>query len=99
MEQGKTRERAIQQAIAERTGMIATNVSNEFQGIESETTVNGETDHKSKVLSCVKTYSQATLTNVAKWVVQEAPDIVVRCYILRSEMERIYQTRIDKPST
>ncbi len=94
--QGKTREEAIQQAMAELTGMIATNVSNEFQGIESETTVNGEIDHKSKVLSCVKTYSQATLTNVEKWVVQEAPDIVVRCYILRSEMERIYQTRIDK---
>lgn len=93
---GKTEAEAASNAMAELTSMIATHVSNEFVGIEDESVVDGNESYKSKVLSCIRTYSQATLTNVEKWVVSREPDFVVRCYIRRTEMERIYQSRIGK---
>ena len=94
--QGKTREEAIQQAMAELTGMIATHVSSDFTQVDEEKNQGDETLHRQQVLNCLRTYSQATLTNVEKWVLGEAPNVTVRCYIRRSEMERIYQARIDK---
>lgn len=93
---GKTEAEASEAAMADLVSMIATNVSSEFSGLEEETNVNGKLDHKSKVLSCVRTYSQSTLTNVEKWVIGEAPDFTVRRYMKRSELSRIYDDRIAK---
>jgi|GEM_PF-6226153 hypothetical protein len=63
---GATREEATKRAMAELIEMIATHVSNEFVDIDEITDANGNTDHKSRVLNCIKTYSQSTLTNVQK---------------------------------
>ena len=93
---GATREEATERAMAELVGMIATHVSSEFVGIDDETNTNGSIEHKSRVLNCVKTYSQSTLTNVQKWPVGEEPNITMRCYIKRSELSRIYENRIAK---
>lgn len=93
---GTTREEATERAMAELVGMIATHVSNEFIDIDDETNINGSIDHKSRVLNCVKTYSQSTLTNVQKWAVGTEPDITIRCYIKKSELSRIYESRIAK---
>lgn len=93
---GTTREEATERAMAELVGMIATHVSSEFVGIDDETNTNGSIEHKSRVLNCVKTYSQSTLTNVQKWPVGEEPNITMRCYIKRSELSRIYENRIAK---
>lgn len=93
---GATREEATRLAMAELVGMIATHVSSEFIGIDDETNTNGSIDHKSRVLNCVKTYSQSTLTNVEKWPVGTEPDITMRCYIRKSELSRIYENRIAK---
>ena len=87
---------ASELAMADLVSMIATSVSSEFIGIEDDTNTNGSIDHKSKVLSCVRTYSQSTLTNVEKMVVGKEPNVCVRRYIRRSELARIYESRITK---
>lgn len=93
---GATEAEASEAAMAELVGMIATNVSSEFIGIEDETNTNGNIDHKGRVLNCVRTYSQSTLTNVEKWVLGKEPNITVRRYMKRSELARIYEARIAK---
>ena len=93
---GKTEAEASEAAMADLVSMIATTVSSEFSGLEEETNANGSVDHKSKVVNCVKTYSQSTLTNVEKWVIGEAPNFTVRRYMKRSELSRIYEDRIAK---
>ena len=94
--QGQTESEADQAALAALTSQIATNVSNDFMQIDDEKTLNGTTEHKQRVLNCMKTYSQATLTNCERWVVGKEPDVTVRRYIKRSELQRIYESRIDK---
>lgn len=91
-----TEAEADQTAMALLTSQIATHVSNDFMQVDDQTTTNGELDHKSRVLNCVKTYSQATLTNTERWVVGKAPNITVRRYIKRSELARIFENRIEK---
>lgn len=93
---GKTEAEASEAAMADLVSMIATTVSSEFSGLEEETNANGSVDHKSKVMSCVKTYSQSTLTNVEKWVLGEVPEVTVRRYMKRSELSKIYEDRIAK---
>ena len=91
-----TYEKAKNMALSTLTGMIATHVSNDFTYLIDETNAGGEIDQKSQVLNCLKTYSQATLTNVKEWVVSDPPECKVRCYIERSELERIFESRIEK---
>ena len=93
---GTTEAEASERAMAELVGMIATSVSSEFIGIDDETNHNGNIDHKGRVLNCVRTYSQSTLTNVEKWVMGKEPDVTVRRYMKRSELARIYEARIAK---
>ena len=91
---GHTVAEATKAAMAELTGSIATHVSSEFQGLTDETNRNGDISHESKVLNCIKSYSQATLNNVRTWHVSEEPNATVRCWMKRSELERIYDGRI-----
>lgn len=91
-----TYEKAKSMALSALTGMIATHVSNDFTYLIDETNANGEIDQKSQVLNCLKTYSQATLTNVKEWVVSDPPECKVRCYIECSELERIFESRVEK---
>ncbi len=93
---GETDEESQKAAMAELTGMIATNVSNEFSGLFENTSKGDKTEYKSKVLNCVRTYSQATLTNVQKWKVDGSTTHEIRYYIKRSELEKIYESRIQR---
>lgn len=93
---GSTTVEATEHAMADMTSMIATHVSSEFVGIDDATNTNGSVDHQSRVLNCVRTYSQSALTNVERWQVSEEPNAVVRCYIKRTELARIYDNRIAK---
>lgn len=96
MGRGATEAEASEQALADLISMIATNVSSEFTGLDDETNTNGAIDHKSRVLNCVKTYSQGSLTNVGKMSRGKEPDITVLRFMKRSELERIYDNRIAK---
>ena len=94
--QGETYEAAKNMALKALTGMIATHVSNDFTYLIDETNKNGEIEHESRVLNCLNTYSQATLNNVEEWKKHTPPQWIVRCYILRSDMEKVYASRIEK---
>ena len=94
--QGETYEAAKNMAMKALTGMIVTHVSNDFTYLIDETNKNGEIEHESRVLNCLNTYSQATLNNVKEWKKHTPPQWIVRCYILRSEMEKVFASRIEK---
>ena len=93
---GTNEQEASERAMADLVGMIATNVSSEFQYLMDEKNDNGELEHHSRVVNCIKTYSTSTLTNVEKWVIGKEPDVQVRRYIKRSEMAKIYEDRETK---
>lgn len=96
MGHGTTEKEAIDNALSELTGMIATNVSSEFTGLTNVTDDNGKVDQKSQVLNCVRTYSQATLRNVEKWTEENGDGFTAYCYMKCSELEKIYTERINK---
>lgn len=94
---GETEQEADRNALASLISQIAVHVSSDFTQIDNETSRNGNINHESKVQSCVKTYSQATIANANKWPAEgEAPNITVRRYMKKSELDRIYQNRITK---
>ena len=78
------------------TSQIATHVSSDFSSIDDESNINGNIDHKSRVLYCVKTYSQATLTNTERMIVGKEPNVTVRRYMKRTELQRIFEGRIER---
>lgn len=91
-----TNEKAKNLALADLTGKIASSVSSDFIYLIDETNANGDIDHKSKVLNCIKTYSQSSLTNIKMWEVSPPPKCKVRCYIEKSEIERMFGNRVEK---
>lgn len=93
---GTNEQEASERAMADLIGMIATNVSTDFQYLMDETNNNGRLEHQSRVHNCIKTYSTSSLTNVEKWVIGKEPDVQVRRYIKRSEMAKIYEDRETK---
>ncbi len=92
-----TENEADKAAMENLVSQIATHVSSDFTQIDDVTTHNGSVDHKARVLSCVRTYSQTTLTNAEKWGPEgKAPNITVRRYMKKSELTRIFDNRIAK---
>ncbi|MCM1140927.1 MAG: hypothetical protein NC453_20345, partial [Muribaculum sp.] len=92
-----TEEEADKAAMANLVSQIATNVSADFTQIDDITNKNGKVEHQSRVLNCVKTYSQTSLTNAEKWGPEgKAPHITVKRYMKKSELARIYDNRIAK---
>ncbi len=95
---GRTEAEARQQALAQLTSMIATHVSNDFRWLSDQKTQDGSTSHQEQVLSCVRTYSQATLTNVEWWPqpLGAEPDVAQRCWMAKKELHHIFEERISK---
>ncbi len=94
---GKTEYEANKAALQELVQMIAVHVASNFQMEAVDKTSNGELDHNTFVRNCMSTYSSASLTNVHKYDVQgKEPEVTVRCYMPRSELEKIYEKRKEK---
>lgn len=92
-----TEEEADKAAMTDLVSQIATHVSSDFKQIDDVTNKNGKIEHQSRVLNCVKTYSQTTLTNAEKWGPEgKAPHITVRRYMKKEELARIFDNRIAK---
>lgn len=91
---GTTQEEAYNMAWTEMLNSIVVHVSSDFKMITEETTTNGLTDSREKVMDCIKTYSQGTFTNVGSMMRGKAPDIEVLRYMKRSELKNIYAHRI-----
>ena len=90
---GSTIEEADQQALADLISKISVVVSHDFAMTEDENTKNGQLDATSYVSSKVSTYSQSTLTNTERLVLENEPDAHVGRYIKRSELNRIFEAR------
>lgn len=92
----ETYDEAKKAALTALSGMIATNISSDFSHIMDETNRNGDVDHESRVQNYIKSSTQASLTNVKEWTVSKPPKCVVRCWVECSEVDRMFEGRIDK---
>lgn len=90
---GATEDEAGKVALDNLLQMIGVNVSSGFTQIYDGTNANGQLDWKERVTQVMKTYSQSSLANVQTWTVASAPKAVVRKFMLRSELDRMYDAR------
>ena len=72
---------------------ISVNVRSSFTSAEEETNRNGKLDSKSVYTSIINSYSQATLTNTQRIVIENEPDAHVLRYVKTSEVARIFEGR------
>ncbi|MBQ9363482.1 MAG: hypothetical protein IJT97_08730 [Bacteroidaceae bacterium] len=93
---GETEAEAGSVALDNLLQMISVNVTSDFSSIYDGVTQNGQLSHKESVRQCVQTYSTSALTNVQTWVVSKAPKAVVRKYMKRTELEKMYEERIGR---
>lgn len=84
---------ADQQALRDLISKISVHVSGDFKIEEEETTTNGTLESRSTVSNVVNTYSQATLTNTERLVIENEPDAHVGRWVKRSEINRIFEGR------
>lgn len=94
--QGATVAEADRQALADLTSRIAVHVISDFDQLDEEKTAGGRVDTKSYVTNRLNTYSQATLTNTERFVLKNEPGAIVGRAIRKTEVERIFQSRIAK---
>lgn len=84
---------ADQQALRDLISKISVHVSGDFKIEEEETTTNGKLEAQTRVSNVVNTYSQATLTNTERLIIQNEPDAHVGRWVKRSEVNRIFESR------
>ena len=93
---GRTEAEADKAALADLASQIATHVTADFSMLLEESGTNDQIEQRKKVASCIRTYTYSHLNNVKKWpVMGKEPDVTVRRYMKREELERIYDERID----
>ena len=90
---GSTLKQADQSALQDLTSKISVSVStSSFMDME-EITKNGKIDSKKTFENLISTYSQATLTNTQRIVINNEPEAQVLRYIKVSEVDRIFEGR------
>lgn len=93
---GTTDEDAGKMALNELLQQIAVNVSSDFSKTYIGEQNNDGLTFTETVEHVVKTFAQSTLTNVETWTVSHEPKAEVRKYMLRSELQKIYEARIQR---
>ncbi len=93
---GNSIEEADRNALNDLISKIAVNVSSSSSNEDHSTIKNGELDEVSRFRSSVKTYSQVTLTNTESIIIQNEPKAHVGRWIKRSEIEKIFSSRMAK---
>lgn len=83
-------------ALADLSSKISTHVSGDFRSIYNQTTKSKELSYEEFVYQCILTYTSSTLTNCEKDVLEAKGKKVVRRWMKRSELYRIYEGRIAK---
>lgn len=89
---GSTVKEADQTALADIIGQISTQVESTATG----TTTEINKDFKKTWNDVVKTYSNATLSNTERIIIQNEPDAKVFRYVKRSEIAKIFESRKNK---
>ena len=72
---------------------ISVSVESQFENIEEEMNDANGLDSRSACRSVVNTYSQATLQNTQRIVIENEPDAHVFRYVKRSEVDKIFESR------
>ena len=93
---GNTIDEADQQAIGALVGKIAIHVNKNTKANDRFVQHNDKVDETSQFESTVSTYAQATLTNTEREILSNEPDAHVARWILRSEIQKIFASRISK---
>lgn len=90
---GATIEEADRQALSDLISKIAVNVSSVTNQSDKENVQNGKLTSNSDFRSTIQTYSQATLTNTERVILENEPDAHVGRWIKRSEIKKIFESR------
>lgn len=93
---GSTDAEAGQMAINNLLQQIAVHVSSDFSSTYIGEATNGELSYEDKVVQVVNTYAQSSLTNVQTWTVSHEPKAEVRKFMLRSELDKMFEARINR---
>lgn len=90
---GATVEEADRQALSDLISKIAVNVSSTTNQSDKENVQNGKLTSNSDFRSTIQTYSQATLTNTERVILENEPDAHVGRWIKRNEVKKIFESR------
>ncbi len=90
---GTTVAEADRQAINDLISKISLHVASTTNQDETEISDNDSIFSRTSFQSAVRTYSQATLNNTEKIIIENEPDAHVGRWILRSEVAKIFESR------
>ena len=90
---GSTLKQADDAALQDLISKISVNVRSSFTSTEEEMNKNGKLDASTVYTSIIKTYSNATLTNTQRIVIENEPDAHVLRYVKVAEIARIFEGR------
>ena len=90
---GESLKAADNAALQDLITKISVSVESIFEGVEEEITDQVSVDSHSACRLVVNTYSQATLQNTQRLVIENEPDAHVFRYVKRSEVDKIFASR------
>ena len=90
---GESLKAADNAALQDLISQISISVESQFENIEEEVTDQVTVDSRSACRSVVNTYSQATLQNTQRIVIENEPDAHVFRYVKRSDVNKIFESR------
>lgn len=93
---GVTLQAAKEAALADLIQKISVTVHSDFTSKERELNWDGNVTSDAEYQSIIRSYSTATLTNVKTIVLKPEPDASVFLYIAKSEIDRIFESRVAK---
>lgn len=93
---GVTLQAAKEAALADLIQKISVTVHSDFTSKERELNQVGNVTSDAEYQSIIRSYSTATLTNVKTIVLKPEPDASVFLYIAKSEIDRIFESRVAK---
>lgn len=93
---GVTLQAAKEAALADLIQKISVTVHSDFTSKERELNLDGNVTSDAEYQSIIRSYSTATLTNVKTIVLKPEPDASVFLYIAKSEIDRIFESRVAK---
>lgn len=93
---GVTLQAAKEAALADLIQKISVTVHSDFTSKEHELNQDGNVTSDAEYQSIIRSYSTATLTNVKTIVLKPEPDASVFLYIAKSEIDRIFESRVAK---
>ena len=90
---GSSLKQADDAALQDLVSKISVNVKSSFSSTEEEVSKNGNVDATAVYTSIIKSYSQATLTNTQRIVIENEPNAHVLRYVKVAEIARIFAGR------